>query len=165
MRFADSYREKVEARVRTLAGRLPALMQLKRGGALSDDDIDQIAAALDQADLFVTEDTLREVYRQPSSSLPDFMRHILGVARLPSQEETIKLAFDRFVAEHGYMSASQINFLRAVRASVLQGRRTQPRASAAAAAFATGNRRHPVHKPDEIDEIIDFANRLSDQAA
>lgn len=88
--FADSYREKVEARVRTLADRLPALKQLKRGGALGDDDIDRIAAALNQADLFVTEDTLREVYRQPASSLPDFMRHILGVARLPSQEETIK---------------------------------------------------------------------------
>ena len=162
--FADSYREKVEARVRTLASRLPALMRLKQGGNLSDDDIEQIATALNQADLFVTEDTLREVYRQPSSSLPDFMRHILGIARLPSQEESIKLAFDRFVAEHGYMSASQINFLRAVRASVLRGRRL--------------SRRHLVQPPlsrlgtadtlftqHEIDEIIDFANKLADRAA
>ena len=162
--FADSYREKVEARVRTLAGRLPALMQLKRGGALSDDDIEQIATALNQADLFVTEDTLREVYRQPSSSLPDLMRHILGVARLPSQEETIKLAFDRFIAEHGYMSASQINFLRAVRASALRRRRLsrehllKPPLSRLGAA-------DNLFTPNEVDEIIDFANRLVDRAA
>ena len=162
--FADSYREKVEAWVRTLAGRLPALMQLKRGDTLSEDDIDQIAKALNQADLFVTEDTLREVYRQPSSSLPDFMRHILGIARLPSREETVKLAFDRFIAEHGYMSASQINFLRVVRASVLRQRKL--------------SREHLLQPPlsrlgtvdnlftsKEIDEIIDFANNLEDEAA
>ena len=162
--FADSYREKVEARVRTLAGRLPALMLLKRGGVLSDDDIDQIASALNQADLFVTEDTLREVYRQPSASLPDFMRHILRIARLPSQDEAIRLAFDRFIAEHGFMSASQINFLRAVRASVLRRRRLsrehllQPPLSRLGTA-------DNLFTPNEIDEIIDFANRLSDEAA
>lgn len=62
------------------------------------------------------------------------------------------------------MSASQINFLRAVRASVLQGRRLgrehllQPPLSRLGPADT-------LFTPDEIDEIIDFANKLADRAA
>ena len=162
--FADSYREQVEAWVRSLVDRLPALMKLKRSDALNEEDIEEIAKVLNQADLFVTEDTLREVYQQPASSLPDFLRHILGISRLPSQEETIKLAFDQFIAEHGYMSASQINFLRAVRAAVLRQQKLsrehlhQPPLSRIGTA---GN----LFTPQDIDEIIDFANKLVDEVA
>ena len=63
---------------------------------------------------------MREVYEQPAASLPDFMKHILNLAKLPSWEEHIKAEFDRFMSEHGFMSASQINFLRGVRAAVLR---------------------------------------------
>lgn len=162
--FADSYREQVEAWVCGLVDYLPALTKLKRGDALNEEDIEEIAKALNKSDLFVTEDTLREVYHQPASSLPDFMRHILGIAKLPSQAETIKAAFDRFIADHGYMSASQINFLRAVRTSVIRQHKItreqllQPplsRLGTAQNLFAT----------EDIDEILDFANDLVDEVA
>lgn len=162
--FADSYREKVEAWVRGLADNLPALIKLKRGEPLSDDDIEEIAKALNQADLFVTEEILREVYQQPSASLPDFLRHILDISMLPSQEEKIMAAFDRFIADHGYMSASQINFLRAIRSAVLRRQKIT---------------REQLHQPplsrigsvenlfasEDIDKIIDFANKLVDEVA
>lgn len=162
--FAESYREQVETWVRSLADNLPALIKLKRGEPLSDDDVEEIAKALNQADLFITEDILHKVYQQPSVSLPDFLRHILGIAKLPSQEEKIKAAFDRFIADHRYMSASQINFLRAIRAAVLQHHRFtrerlhQPplsRLGSVETLFAS----------EDIDEIIDFANSLVDEVA
>jgi type I restriction enzyme R subunit len=81
--FADSYREQVEAQVRRLVENLPALIKLKRGEDLHEADLNDIARALNQADLFITEDILREVYQQPAASLPDFMRHVLEIAKLP----------------------------------------------------------------------------------
>lgn len=162
--FAESYREQVEAWVRSLVDSLPALMKLKRGESLTDEDIEEIAKALNQADLFITEVTLREVYQQPAASLPDFMRHILGIAKLPSQEEKIVAAFDLFIAEHGYMSASQINYLRAVRAAVLRRHKLsrdlldQPPLSRLGTVES-------LFPPQDIDEIIDFANKLVDEVA
>lgn len=157
--FADSYREQVEAHVRRLAENLPALVKLKRGEQLTESDIAEVARALNQADLFITEDLLREVYQQPAASLPDFLRHILQLATLPTWEEQIQKEFDQFIARHGFLSASQINFLRGVRAAALRRAKlarehlTQPPLSRVGMAEV-------LFKPQEIDEILDFANRL-----
>ncbi|MDV6345292.1 DEAD/DEAH box helicase family protein [Nitrosomonas sp. Is37] len=162
--FAESYREQVEAWVRTLVDSLPALIKLKYGGPLTDNDIEEIAQTLNQADLFVTEDILRKVYQQPGATLSDFLSHILGITKLPSQEEKIKVAFDHFIAEHGYMSASQINFLRAVRAAVLRHHKLthdqlkQPPLSRLGSVES-------LFPPKDIDTIIDFANKLVDEVA
>ena len=65
--FAESYREQVEAHVRRLTDDIPGLSKLKRGETLTELDLEGIARALNQADLFITEDVLREVYQQPSA--------------------------------------------------------------------------------------------------
>jgi type I restriction enzyme R subunit len=162
--FAESYREQVEAWVRSLVDNLPALMKLKRGELLDDKDIEEVGKALNQADLFITEFTLQEAYQQPSATLTDFLRHIIGIAKLPSQEEKIKAAFDGFIAEHGYMSASQINFLRAVRAAVLRQQKItrdrlhQPPLSRLGSVES-------LFTPKDIEEIIDFANNLVEEVA
>ena len=162
--FAESYREQVEAHVRRLSENLPALLKLKRGESLDDNDISEIAKALNQADLFITEDILREVYQQPSASMPDFLKHILNIAKLPTWEDRINAEFDKFIAEHGFMSASQINFLRGVRAAVLRRAKVtfdqlhQPPLSNIGVVEA-------LFQPQEIDGIIDFANKLVDEAA
>ena len=162
--FVDSYREQVEAHVRRLAQDLPALIKLRRGEELNENDINDIARALNQADLFITEDILREVYQQPAASLPDFIRHILEIAKLPTWEERIQAEFEWFIADHGFLSASQINFLRSVRAAVLRHAKIshdqlrKPPLSRVGAVEV-------LFKPQEIDKIIDFANRLVSQAA
>jgi type I restriction enzyme R subunit len=162
--FAESYREQVEAWVRSLAASLPSLAKLKSGESLSSHDLDEIAKALNQADLFVTEDILREVYKQPAASLPDFLRHILGVAKLPSQEEQINAAFERFIAEHGFMSASQISYLRAIRAAVLRRHKLtheqlhQPPLSRLGTA-------ENLFTPQDLETILTFANKLVDEVA
>ncbi|MBU0909742.1 MAG: DEAD/DEAH box helicase family protein [Proteobacteria bacterium] len=162
--FAESYREQVEAYIKRLADNLPALVKLKRGEKIDDEDIEQIANSLNQADLFVTEDGLREVYQQPAASLPDFIRHILDIEKLPTREDHIKEAFDNFIAEHGFMSASQTNFLRAVRAAVLRHTkltRDQLHRPPLSRIGVVEN----LFKPTEIDQIIDFANNLVGEVA
>ena len=162
--FAESYREQVEVYVRSLADQLPALDKLKRGDALTDDDFKTIARTLNQADLFITEETLQKAYDQPSAGLAEFLKHILGLAYLPTGEERIGAAFDTFIAEHGYLRASQLNFLRAVKAAVQRHSRIN-RAALDAPPFNRVGNVEVLFKPDEIDELINFANRLIDEVA
>jgi type I restriction enzyme R subunit len=119
---------------------------------------------LNQADLFITEDILREVYQQPAANLPDFIRHILGLAKLPTWEEKIKEAFDQFISEHGYMSASQLNFLRGVRAAVLRHAKITYEQLHRPPLSRIGTV-EDMFPPEEIEEIIAFANSLIDEAA
>jgi type I restriction enzyme R subunit len=162
--FADSYREQVDAQVRRLAENLPALIKLKRGEELNETDLNDIARALNQADLFITEDILREVYQQPAASLPDFMRHILEIAKLPTWEERIQAEFERFIAAHSFMSASQINFLRGVRAAVLRHAKIS-RDQLSKPPLSRVGTVEVLFKPQEIEAILDFANQLVDPAA
>jgi type I restriction enzyme R subunit len=162
--FVETYREQVEAAIRRLADQLPALAKLKRGEALDDADLAAIEETLNQADLFITEDTLRLAYRQPAAHMPEFLRHILGLGHLPSWEERINADFDRFIADHGFLRASQINFLRAIHAAVLRHARLNRDTLAEPPLSRVGNVAQ-LFQPEEIEEIIAFANRLVDEAA
>jgi len=162
--FAESYREKVEAYIKSIADKHPALIKLKQGGELSDEEMQSLSDTLNQADLFITEDVLREVYQQPAVNLPDFIKHILDIARLPDWETQIKTAFDQFIQEHGFMSASQINFLRAIRTAVLRNARITHELLHKPPLSGVG-RVENLFEPKEIEEIIDFANSLVDDVA
>ncbi len=163
--FAESYREQVEALVRRMADQLPEFAKLKQGDTLNDEEIDRISATLNQADLFVTEETLRKAFEAPAASLADCLRHILCEdARLPNREERINTAFDAFIAAHGYLRANQLNFLRAVKAAVLRhGRIT--RAALSEPPLSRIGRVETLFPSQDIEELIHLANQLLDEAA
>jgi type I restriction enzyme R subunit len=163
--FAESYREQVEALVRRLADQLPELAKLRLGENLDDDELERVSETLNQADLFVTEDTLRKAFEAPAASLADFLRHILCEgAHLPNREERINAAFGVFIAAHGYLRANQIHFLRAVKAAVLRhGRIT--RAALSEPPLSRIGRVETLFQPQDIEELINLANQLLDEAA
>lgn len=163
--FAESYREQVEALVRRLADQLPELAKLKNGETLSDNELDNISQSLNQADLFVTEDTLRKAFEAPAASLADFLRHILCEdAHLPNREKRVNDAFDAFIAQHGYLRANQLNYLRAVKAAVLRhGRIT--RAALSEPPLSRIGRVEALFPPQDIEELVTFANQLVAEAA
>ena len=157
--FADSYREQVEAEIRTLARDHPTLQRLRRGETLGEADVRALADTLNRPDLFVTEDALRRAYEQPDARLVDFLRHILGLSHLASREEDIKTAFDRFLSEHPHFTATQIRFLRAVRSQVLRhvALTTQDLQRLPFTRIGDVNR---LFDASQVREILDFANRL-----
>jgi len=163
--FAESYREQVEVLVRRLADQLPELAKLKQGEHLGDVELERISTTLNQADLFVTEDTLHKAFEAPAASLADFLRHILCEgAHLPNREQRINAAFNAFIAVHGYLRANQLNFLRAVKAAVLRhGRIT--RAALSEPPLSRAGRVETLFPPQDIDELINLANQLLDEAA
>lgn len=163
--FAESYREQVEALVRRLADQLPELAKLKNGKDLSKDELECISATLNQADLFVTEDTLRKAFEAPAASLADFLRHMLcDGAHLPNREDRIHGAFDTFIAAHGYLRANQLNFLRAVKAAVLRHGRITLTALNEPPLSRVG-RVETLFPPQDINELIALTNQLLDEAA
>ena len=163
--FAESYREQVEALVRRLAEQLPELAKLKNGESLSDQELEQIGQTLNQADLFVTEDTLRKAFDAPSASLADFLRHILSPgAPLPTRAARVNAAFESFIAAHGYLRANQLNFLRAVKAAVLQ-RGQISRAALNEPPISRVGRVDVLFPPEDIEELVNLANRLLDETA
>lgn len=159
--FVTSYREQVEARVRDLAQHHPTLRKLQRGDALAEADVRALAQALNQADLFITEESLRRSYAQPDAGLEDFIRHILGLGQLVSREEEITSAFARFIQEHPHFSARQILFLRTVRSQVVQRVRLNAQ-ELERPPFAHIGRVQQLFQPAEIAEILDFANQFID---
>jgi type I restriction enzyme R subunit len=163
--FAETYREQVEALVRKLADELPALAKLKSGERLSIDELESISATLNQADLFVTEDTLRKAFEQPTAALNEFLRHILCENfHLPSREQRINAAFDDFIARHGYLRANQLNFLRAVKTAVIShGRIT--RTALSEPPLSRIGRVEVLFPSQDIEELVEFVNYLADEAA
>ena len=127
--------------------------------------MDRISKTLNQTDLFVTEDTLRKAFEAPAASLADFLRHILCEdAHLPNREQRINVAFDAFIAAHGYLRANQLNFLRAVKAAVLRhGRITH--ATLGEPPLSRVGRVEKLFAPQDIYELINLANHLLDEAA
>jgi len=162
--FAESYREQVEALVKRIADDLPALSKLKRGESLSDEELETIAKTLNQADLFVTEDTLRKAYDNSAAALPDFLNAIINDAELENREQRINKAFEQFVADHGYLRANQLNFLRAVKAIVLRHARIT-RAALSEPPLSRIGKVEILFPEQEIEELIHFTNQLLDEVA
>lgn len=158
--FADSYRERVEAQIKELAREHPTLHKVQRGEALTEADVARLAETLNRPDTFVTEEVLQEVYEQPSASLLDFVRHILDLGHLPSREEIIRAEFDAFLAQHPHFTATQIIFLRALRAVVLSQRRIT-RLDLERPPFSRIAPAHFLFSQEEVNEILSFANRLA----
>jgi type I restriction enzyme R subunit len=158
--YAENYREQVEACVREMAAQIPALARLQRGEPLTDSDVQSIASGLNRPDLYISERTLREVYECPDADLAAFLRHMLGLARLPRREEEIREAFDGFIAAHPHFSALQIHFLRAVRAVALRRAKLTDEDLAQLPFTRIGEARK-LFSNAELTEILDLANRLA----
>jgi len=158
--FADAYREQVEARIVQLAREHPTLHKLQQGQPLDETDVRALARVLSEPDLYIQESTLRKLYNQPDATLVDFLRHILGVSKLPNFADRIEAAFDQFIAAHPHFAADQLRFLRVVRSLVLRRTQLTSQDLQRPPLNRVGDP-HRLFAEDELAEIIAFANRLA----
>jgi type I restriction enzyme R subunit len=159
--FVQTYRGEVEAYVRDLAARLPALQKVQQGADLNDDELALLERELNQADLFITEDTLRRAYEQPRAHLIDFLRHILKVAELPNREAEITRAFEAFIQAHPQYRASQLQFLRLVRSAVIARAQLTTEAFTLPP-FTRIGQAEVLFTPQQLAEIVAFANQYTE---
>ena len=77
-------------------------------------------------------------------SLADFLRHILGLSSATVVEERINEAFDQFIADHGYLRASQFNYPTGCKSCGTYDGRDSLGGSRGTALLARRQHRHPL---------------------
>jgi type I restriction enzyme R subunit len=122
-----AYRERVETFVRDLVDENPVLQKVRDGADLTKDEIHDLAQLLESSDLHVTEARLQQVYDNRTAHFLQFIRHVLGLERVASWDETVTARFDAFIAAHSDLSSRQILFLQTLRTFILQTRRVEKR--------------------------------------
>ncbi len=156
-----AYREKVEQFVRDLEANNPVIQKLKAGAEISRSEISDLATLLESQRVPVTEQLLRKVYDHKTASFIQFIQHILGLKKLETWSETVEAKFDEFIKRHNTFGHLQIQFLQTLRTFFLQNRKVE-RHNLVDRPFT---QIHPngirgVFKPSEIDEVIEFVEKL-----
>jgi type I restriction enzyme R subunit len=156
------YREMVEALIVDLTEHNPVLQKIKAGETVSDEDAKALAALLHDEHPHITEDLLRQVYRNRKAHFLQFIRHILGIEVLRSFPDEVVAAFDQFIRAHTTLSSRQLEFLSLLRDFIIDREKVEKK-DLINAPFTII---HPqgirgVFSPAEINEILQLAERLA----
>lgn len=78
------YREMVESLIAELTEHNPVLQKIKNGETVSTDEANELAELLHEEHPHITENLLRQVYKNRKARFIQFIRHILGIEVLKS---------------------------------------------------------------------------------
>lgn len=156
------YREMVEALIAELTEHNPVLIKIKNGEAIAPEEAEALAELLHAEHPHITEDLLRQVYKNRKAQFIQFIRHILGIEILKSFPETVSEAFDQFIQQHSNLSSRQLEFLNLLRGFIIDRERVEKK-DLINAPFTVI---HPqgirgVFSPAEINEILQLTERLA----
>lgn len=156
------YKEMVEEKVTALLSFNPLLQKVKDGQILSTKEAETLSDVLHNEHPHITIDLLRKVYNHRKAELHQFIKHILGVEKLESFPESVTKLFDKFIAEHSYLSGRQLEFLNLLQTYLIEKGEVEKR-DLISAPFT---RIHPdgirgVFTNAEIEEIISFIQRIA----
>ena len=156
------YREMVEALIAELTATNPVLQKLKQGEPVSEVEAAELADYLHQEHPHITENLLRQVYRNHKARFIQFIRHILGLEPLKSFPEEVGAAFDQFIRAHSTLNSRQLEFLALLR-NVLIEREKVEKQDLIAAPFTVI---HPqgirgVFSAAEIHDILHLTTQLA----
>jgi type I restriction enzyme R subunit len=156
------YREMVEALITELTEHNPVLQKIKSGEMVRADETNELAELLHEEHPHITEDLLRQVYKNRKARLIQFIRHILGIEVLKSFPDEVSAAFDQFIRAHTTLSSRQLDFLNLLKNFIVEREKVEKR-DLISAPFTVI---HPqgirgVFSPAEINEILRLTERLA----
>ena len=105
------YRDLVEERVRELTEANPILQKIKKGEAVTDEEVHKLAGELHDEHPHITIELLRRAYNNRKAQFVQFIRHILGIEILESFPESVSKAVDMFIQKHSTLTGRQMDFL------------------------------------------------------
>lgn len=114
------YRELVEATIAELTKDNPVLQKIKDGGEVSPSEASALAGLLHAEHPHITEDLLRQAYKNHKARFIQFIRHILGIEILKSFPETVSEAFEQFIGQHSNLSSRQLEFLNLLKGFIIE---------------------------------------------
>ncbi|NVI82404.1 DEAD/DEAH box helicase family protein [Janthinobacterium sp. BJB401] len=156
------YREMVEALIVELTEYNPALQKIKNGESVSTDEANELANLLHEEYPHITENLLRQAYKNRKAHFIQFIRHILGIEALQSFPDTVGEAFDRFIRVHTTLNTRQLEFLSLLKKFIVERDKVEKR-DLISTPFTVI---HPqgirgVFSPTEINEILQLTERLA----
>jgi type I restriction enzyme R subunit len=158
----SKYKEMVEALILELTASNPLLQKIKDGQDISEEETANLANLLNEEHPHITEDLLRNVYKNRKARFIQFIRHILGIEVLESFPETVSKAFDKFIQEHTNLNSRQLNFMNLLKGFIIE-RETIQKRDLIQSPFTV---LHPqgirgIFSPAEIDEILQLTQKLA----
>ncbi|ECB0591162.1 restriction endonuclease subunit R, partial [Salmonella enterica subsp. enterica serovar Bareilly] len=140
----------------------PVLQKIKNGDAVSSQEANELAELLHEEHPHITEDLLRQVYKNRKARFVQFIRHILGIEVLKSFPDEVSAAFDQFIRVHTTLSSRQMEFLELLKNFIVDRERVEKK-DLINAPFTVI---HPkgirgVFSPAEIQEILQLTERLA----
>lgn len=156
------YREMVETLITELTAHNPILQKIKHGEAVTPDEANQLAELLHEEHPHITEDLLRQVYKNNKARFIQFIRHILGIEVLKSFPDEVSAAFDQFIRAHTTLSGRQLEFLNLLEKFIIEREKVDKK-DLINTPFTVI---HPqgirgVFSPAEINEILQLTERLA----
>lgn len=156
------YREMVESLIAELTAHNPVLQKIRNGEAVSSEEAAELAELLHEEHPHITEDLLRQVYKNRKARFIQFIRHILGIEVLKSFPDEVSATFDRFIRAHTTLSSRQMEFLNLLKGFIIEREKVEKK-DLINAPFTVI---HPqgirgVFSPVEINEILQLTERLA----
>lgn len=155
------YREMVEALIAELIETNAVLTKIRSGEEITQSEAKELAELLHAEHPHITEDLLRQAYRNSKATFIQFIRHILGIEVLKSFPETVGEAFDQFIQQHSNLSYRQLEFLNLLKGFIIE-RENVEKKDLINAPFTVihPNGIRGVFGPAEISEILQLTERL-----
>jgi len=156
------YREMVEQLIAELTESNPVLQKLKLGQAISEAEARELAELLHDEHPHITEELLRQVYKNKKARFMQFIRHILGQEPLKSFPDEVSAAFDQFIRAHTTLNSRQLEFISLLKNFIIEREKVEKR-DLINAPFTVI---HPqgirgVFAPAEITDILQLTEGLA----
>lgn len=156
------YREMVESLIAELTEHNPILQKIKNGETVNSDEAQQLAELLHEEHPHITENLLRQVYKNRKAHFIQFIRHILGMEALKSFPDEVSAAFDQFIRAQTTLNSRQLEFLNLLKNFIIEREKVEKK-DLINAPFTVI---HPqgirgVFSPTEINEILQLAQTLA----
>lgn len=156
------YREMVETFIIELTEHNQLLKRIKDGETISILEANELAELLYEEHPHITEDLLRQVYKNHRARFIQFVRHILGLEVLNSFPDEVSLAFNQFISTHTTLNSRQMEFLNLLKNFIIE-REKVVKKDLINAPFTVI---HPlgirgVFSPSEINELLQLTEQLA----
>lgn len=116
----QKYRDRVEALIKNLEKKNVVLRKIKMGESITEEELNQLAATLQENDPYPTEENLQKAYEARKVKFLDLIKYIMGVSGLVTFPEKVTTAFDGFIAEHNNLTTKQIQFIQTLQSFIIE---------------------------------------------
>jgi len=158
--YIEVYKQKIENRIKELAESHPTIMKIKNNEILTEADLQELEKTLNSPGLYITEETLRDVYEPHKGTLVQFVKETIGLYGSSDPKKRIAEAFKTFMIEKNYLNADQVNFMRTLQTIFTAKHHVLYQDLFEPPLTNIGNAPIPLFTKDELMDVLNLCGKL-----